>query len=244
MTAPPEAFADTLAATRDQLSRAAQLAIEDVGQDDGRLSFTVHVENRTGHKLPTGHPSRRAWIRAVVRDAGGNVVFASGRTDARGRLVDGEGRVLDAERAGGPVPGHRTRVSRPDQVPIYRAVMADEAGAPTHVLLRAAHWYVDNRLLPRGWNGEYPDARDTAPIGTEADPDFSPGVDHVRYELDVPLEPGMTIEAALLYQPIDMRWAAELLRRDLPEVQAFGRMLADAETVTEALAEARWEADR
>jgi hypothetical protein len=46
----------------------------------------------------------------------------------------------------------------------------------------------------------------------------------------------LTIEAALLYQPLGARWAAELLVWETPEVEAFAELYAQAELSPEVLA--------
>ena len=56
----------------------AALEIRNSNRSTGRLDFQVVVTNKSGHKLPTAYPSRRAWLHVVVRNANGAVVFESG----------------------------------------------------------------------------------------------------------------------------------------------------------------------
>lgn len=242
--APAAAVQATLDATRYQLrNRTAGVAIEDVRSDGRSVTFGVQVVNLAGHKLPTGHPTRRVWLRVVVRDAGGTVLFASGATDARGRIVGEDGRPLPSELAGGPIEPHRDVVRSASEVATYEAVMADAGGAATHVLSRGAAWLVDDRLLPRGWSPEHPVAHRTAPAGVGDDPSFRAGGDRVTFEIAVEAEPA-TIEAALLYQPLGARWAAELLRWETPEVERFRTMYEQADLEPEVLASDRWNGGR
>jgi len=228
-TAPREAFAATLAAAREQLTtRTARVAVGDLKPTADRLRFRVDVVNLTGHKFPTGHPSRRAWLRVRVLDEAGRALFASGDWDATGRLVDGSGHVPATEEDGGPVQPHRTVVAADDEVARFRAVMADSKGAATYRLLRGADWWVDDRLLPRGWDPEHADAGPTRPVGTADDPDFGPGRDGVRYEL--PRLAGAAVLAVeLCYQPVSPRWVAELAAFDTPEVRTFLDLWRDAD---------------
>lgn len=236
VAAPAAAFDATIEATRDQLqNRSARISVVDVERDAERVRFAVDVVNLTGHKLPTGHPTRRVWLRVVVRDAEGTVLFASGSCDEEGHIVDGEGNVLKSERLGGPIEPHRDRVSRSEEVATYQAVMADHDGRPTHTLLRGAGWYVDDRLLPRGWNDEGPHAERTAPVGVDEDANFVGGSDRVHYDLPLETSGPVTVEASLLYQSLSARWAAELFAYDTPEVLRFRRMYVAADRTPEVL---------
>ncbi len=237
--APREAFEATLEATREQL-RERTAAVRVSGERrEGGLDLEVEVRNLAGHKLPTGHPTRRAWLRLVVRDGDGEVVFASGVTDEAGRILGGDGEPLPGELAGGPVPPHRDLVRDADEVPIYEAVMADAEGAPTFTLLRGVRWLRDDRLLPEGWSAEHEEAARTAPVGLGGDADFRGGGDRVRYRLELAAEGPLEVEAALLYQPLGARWAAELLQVETPEMERFGALYRDAERGPEVLAEHR-----
>jgi len=87
------------------------------------------------------------------------------------------------------------------------------------------------------------DAARTAPAGVERDENVGADRDRVRYEvaLESPGPNGpVTIEAALLYQPLGARWAAELLRWNTPEVETFRRFYEQAELAPEVLATDRW----
>lgn len=222
--APREAFDAVLAATREQLERrTARLALEAPARAEGRVSARVRVENLAGHKLPSGIPLRRVWLRARVRDGAGAVLLALGEHDAAGRILGPQGAPLPAELAGGPVHAHRDALRAAGETQVWEAVLRDESGAPTYRLRRAAGFKKDTRLLPRGWAADGPDAAHTAPVGADGDPDFTGGGDAVG--LDLPLPAGITgplrLEVELLFQPLSARWAAELFTVDAPEVERF-----------------------
>jgi hypothetical protein len=216
------AFDAVIAATRDQLAqRTARLTLGSINRAGDDLLVPVTVENLTGHKFPTGHPVRRAWLRVRVTDAQGQVVFASGEHDAAGRLIAGAA-VLPSERVGGPHQPHRPLIDRPEQVQVYQSLMADGAGKLTFLLLRGEGYLKDNRLLPRGWSPLHPAAADTAPQGLGSDGDFVGGSDQVLYRVAAPAARGpYRVEATLLYQALSARFAAELFAYDTPEVEAF-----------------------
>lgn len=236
-TAPDAAFDATIAAARDQLRhRTATLAIADVSRADGVASFAVTVANRAGHKLPTAYPSRRVWLRVVVRDADGTIVFRSGDFDEAGRLVDGTGAVLASERVGGPIEPHHRVIEREDRVQIYESVMAGVDGKATFTLLRAAGFVKDNRLLPRGWEPDGPHAAETAPVGVAGDRDFADGGDTIRYRVRVVGAAPHRVEATLYYTVLSPRHAAELFEVDTPEVAAFRSLYEGADRTPERVA--------
>ena len=243
-TAPPEAFDATIAATREQLmGRTASLTVSEPQTSEGKLRFDITVQNLTGHKLPTGHPSRRMWLEVVVFDAEGAEVFASGRCDDAGRILSAAGDVLPSEKKGGPVEPHRAQVTGLDQVPRYRSVMANSEGRVAHLQSRAAGWLVDDRILPRGWSSEHPDALHTGPVAVQGDPDYAPegaalGQDTVSYRVPVGGNAPYRIKARLLYQSVSPRWADELTAYDTPAIQRFTRMYADMARGPEVLATA------
>ncbi len=241
VTASRSALQATLDATRDQLeNRSAKVAIQKVDRQGDQLAFQVHVENLTGHKLPTAHPTRRAWLRVIVRDADDEILFASGRADSSGRIVGLNGEPIASEAVGGPTEPHRDLVQSSNEVATYEAVMADSDGEPTHTLLRGASWLVDDRLLPKGWSADFPGAERTAAVGVDGDKSFRAGEDIVNYALDVEGAGPLRIEAALLYQPLGARWAAEILKWRTPEIDKFRTMYEQADRSPEVLARSAW----
>ncbi len=197
-------------------------------RDGETLEFTVAAENLSGHKLPTGYPSRRVWLRVTVRDAADAIVFRSGAVDEQGRLIDGDGVVLAAELAGGPALPHAALIASEDAAQVYESVMLDDEGAPTYRLLRASGFAKDNRLLPKGWSANAPEVQRIAPVGLEGDEDFTGGGDTTRYRVQAPAAAGpYSIEAELLYQVISARFAAELFAVESPAnspIRAFQDM--------------------
>jgi len=217
VTAPSAELDAAAAATLRQLaSDTAQIAITRTAIAGGRLAAEVAVRNVTGHKLPTGYPSRRAWVHLTVRDGSGTVVFESGAVDAAGRIAgndnDGDARRFEP---------HHEEIRGADQVQIYEAVIAGRDGTVTTGLLTATQYVKDNRLLPRGFDKAKADS-DIAVHGEALrDGDFTDSGDRVRYNVPVSGAGPYTVEAELRYQPIAFRWADNLRGYDAPEPRRF-----------------------
>jgi hypothetical protein len=237
-------YARGLEQTREQLAtRTARLELVDLVTAEGRLEAAFEVRNLTGHKLPTGYPARRMFLTVEVFDAEGQVLFASGRTDAEGRLVDGRGRVLPSESAGGPASTHLDRIVRDDQVAQWRAEAVDADGAPAFRLLAMARYAVDDRLLPLGWSADAPNAERTAPRGVEGDPDFNAGSDLVKLRVQLPDgRPAARVVARLRYQPYSARWLDELGADPTPELERLQELLAAGGLAVEELDRVEWSA--
>lgn len=241
--APAEAFDAIIAATREQLrERTARVSVERFERVGDELALDVRVDNFTGHKFPTAHPTRRAWLRVVARGPDGEPLFVSGGHDDRGRIVDADGEPLPSERRGGPIEAHHDVIRSSRQAATFESKMAGADGAPTHLLLRGTRYLKDDRLLPRGWRADHAEARRTAPVGVDDDEDFVAGSDTVHYAFAAPT--GLSIddvrvEVTLLYQPLGARWADELLAVDTPEVERFAIWYALADPRPEVVATTR-----
>ncbi|MBA3503619.1 MAG: hypothetical protein H0T65_24870, partial [Deltaproteobacteria bacterium] len=160
-------------ATSRFLTSAATLSVVGVGQE-----LRVTVINESGHKLPTGYPTRRMWLRVRATDREDRVVYESGGVKA-GAIVDSDGTRLDPV---GAIMPHVDRASA-GEVPIWEAVPVDDAGKRTHLLLGTAGFVKDNRILPAGWRSDHAEGARTAAIGVDGDSDFLPGRDSVMYIL-------------------------------------------------------------
>lgn len=229
--APAGAFDETLQRVQEQLASAAVVEVVSVERVEGRLRVDVRVENRTGHRLPTAHPTRRAWLAFEVKDEAGRVLFASGAFDAKGRLIGADGAPLAIERAGGPLAPHEDRIEAATEVALFEARMADAAGQPTWLLTRGATYAKDDRLLPRGWRADGPWPAETKPKGIGEDEDFEAGSDLVHYDvpLDVPVDKPFVLHIRLLHQTIGARWLDELLAVDVPTTDRLRALLARAD---------------
>lgn len=210
-------LAGAASATLEFLQRSARLEIA-----GGREALAVTVVNETGHKLPTGYPSRRMWLHVVAVDDRGAAVFESGRFDERsGALLDGAGRRLDGP---GAILAHRTSIDSADHPIVWEAVPVDARGRRTHLLLGTAAFAKDNRILPAGWRADHPDAGRTRAIGTGGDPDFAPGRDTVTFRLPAAAR---TVRVQLLYQPIPPETIESYEPRDGAAAARFRRIAAE-----------------
>jgi hypothetical protein len=183
----------------------------------GTLAFDVDVQNLAGHKMPTGYPSRRAWLHVTVRDASGALIFESGAVSDSGAIIgnDNDSDPMKFE-------PHYLEIRTPDQVQIYEPILGDASNTPTTGLLQATHYLKDNRLLPRGFDKATADAEVGVYGEARADADFTGGSDRVKYVIDSGRRQApFQIEAELRYQPIGFRWAHNLERYDAPEPRRF-----------------------
>ena len=200
-------LAELFPAKKDILTRSAEraratlrsaLSMTVSGEADAdTLTARVKLVNESGHKLPSGFPSRRLWLHLSVEDGQGATVFESGAFNSdTGELTAGEA---------GPAP-HRDVIADPSRTMVYEAEMGDADGRNTVSLMRAARFVKDNRLLPRGFGAGagLPDgvsADSIAPRGVGDDPNFGPGGDQVAYRVDVQGRSGpFTVAVEALYQ--------------------------------------------
>ena len=191
-------------------------------------TLRIEVENLTGHKFPTGHPWRRAWLHVRVSEAGGKTLFESGAIDANGDITGVRN---------GSVTPHRDEITRPEEVQVYQAVMGDANGRPTWSLLRASSYLKDNRLPPRGFQ---PDERDRGHIavhGVNGDANFNSrasGRDEVTYTIPLPGVNGPVVaEVALLYQAVPPEAVARLLASSEPEAEQFSKLYKTCRNLVE-----------
>lgn len=230
----------------DNLEQAIRAAEEIIGKQSASLSlenFTLQgsalhgevvIANQAGHKLPSGYPSRRAWLHITVRDAAGAVVFESGAVDESGRIA-GNDNDDDPAR----YEPHYLALTSPEQVQIYEAILRDTDGAVTTRLLRAAAYTKDNRLLPLGFDKQAA-ASDTQVFGeAQGDDDFTAGGDRLALALDLGEAQGpFTVQVELLYQSIGARWAQNLMAEESAESATFARYYASLPNLPLAAAKA------
>ena len=218
VVAPAQELEAAARATLHQLQTdTSSVAIPRAQIVDGRLEADVLARNLTGHKLPTGYPSRRVWLHLTVRGAGGLTLFESGAVAADGRIA-GNDNDVDGSR----VEPHYEQIRTADEVQIYESVMGRPDGRPTTGLLQATQFLKDNRLLPRGFDKGSADD-DIAVRGDAArDSDFGGEGDRIRYVVPLPNVTGpVAVDVELRYQPIAYRWAANLRGYDAPEPRRF-----------------------
>ena len=186
------------AAERAQRTLAQALTVRLNGSvERDKLVVAVQLMNRAGHKLPSGFPSRRMWVRLLVEDASGRPVFESGAYDHEtGELM-----------SGGDVQPHRREIRSPREAAVYEFEMASTNGDRTVSLMRASSVLKDNRLLPLGFDDQRAQVSDLAhlsiaPVGVSSDSDFGSGGDTIRYQVALPAETDgpWTVSAEVLYQ--------------------------------------------
>jgi hypothetical protein len=220
VTASTDQFNGSIERVKAQLqNRTATVELTDVSRSEGQLTATVLVTSQTGHKFPTGFPSRRSWLHLTLQDANGAVIFESGGFDQVG-LINGNDN--DADPAA--YEPHYSAITDPGQVQIYEAIIQDSAGNVTTTLLKGAGYLKDNRLLPAGFNKATAPA-DVAVAGQAGeDQDFLGGEDQVQYVIELGgYEGPFTLTAELLYQSIGYRWVENLAHHEGPEIERFLR---------------------
>ena len=149
--------------------------------DGGTLSFDVEVRNLTGHKFPTGYPSRRTWLHVD-----GHATARAASSSNRARSTDAaRSRQRQRRRSRDLRTALRADHAVADQVQIYESILGDRGGAPTTGLLTATQYLKDNRLLPRGFDKATADPQIGVYGAAARDADFAGAGDRVRYRVAV-----------------------------------------------------------
>lgn len=193
-----------------------------------RLTARVIVENKAGHRFPTGVGFRRAFLEFLVvekskdRNKPERILWASGRTNELGVIVGADGKPLATEFfAKDPKTGeqqfqdHHKVITSPDQVRIYETLLKNAKGELTASFVHGCDPVKDNRLLPRGWKnkgpgpaltGHYLKATHPGPETADA-PRYGDGSgsDEVIYRVELPpgVDPAsVEVRATLYYQAL------------------------------------------
>jgi hypothetical protein len=218
LTASTDHFAATIGRTLDQLqSNTAEISIVEANIEGDTASVLIKIENKAGHKFPTGFPSRSAWIHFTLADSTGKVIFESGNPESDGSIAGD-----DADENLQNYEPHYDVISNPDQVQIYQAVMQNSDGEVTYTLLRGAGYVKDNRLLPEGFDKNQV-REDIAVYGVaEDDENFTGGFDLVQYVIDLEGNSGpFQMTAELLYQSISYSFMQDLGEDETEQVERF-----------------------
>ncbi|MBV1859842.1 MAG: hypothetical protein KUG77_15630 [Nannocystaceae bacterium] len=139
--------------------KTATVRVEEVVRSKDDITVSVNVLNQGGHFFPSGVGFRRSFLEVVAVDGNGTALWASGRTNSLGVLVQGLGDTpLDSElplKHPKAFQRHYTKVTAQDQVQIYEEVIADSEGAISTSFLRRIETLKDNRVRPKGFDPEY-----------------------------------------------------------------------------------------
>lgn len=156
----------------------ADLQVADISTDGGHLRATVTLSNKVGHNFPSGVGFRRAFVAFEVLDQNGETLWASGRTNSAGALVDEAGEPIEGEywwqddcsarirpeaRLHQP---HYQRITSQSQAQIYQELVstpperdaapicghdAPPQGQLTTSFMSICAEVKDNRVLPKGY---------------------------------------------------------------------------------------------
>ncbi|HEY0977569.1 MAG TPA: T9SS type A sorting domain-containing protein [Flavobacteriales bacterium] len=223
-------FDSTIARTNRLLQQNSLLLDVDVVSRDADTAFIdVKLTNLTGHKFPTGYPSRRAWIELEVTNSSGTSVFRSGGWDEGYEVI---GHDADWER-------HYDLITDAGQAQIYEMVMGDVNGDKTTVLDRAAVPLKDNRLPPLGFSTGHI-TYDTTLIANVpvSDTNFNhdatnvegSGTDIVHYHIPMGGQVGdIVVRAKVWYQSSPPKWMEEMFDFNSTEIDLFRSMYEAAD---------------
>ncbi len=194
--------------------------VADIIQDS--LVIKAGIENKTGHKIPSGIPFRRMWIHLKIEDLNNNIIFESGKWNVTGEIIG-----LNPE-----YEPHYNIITQEDQIQIYEGVFVDVDQNVTYTLLRAAQYIKDNRIPPKGFLTSHPSYDTTAIIGAALDdPDFNKygslegtGSDIITYKIPALPQQTYNITAQVCFQSIKPAIVDYLRNINEPDINQFVTM--------------------
>ena len=219
LTASSENFDSTIARAKYNLTQKAIDLYITTSYENDSLNVFVKIENKTGHKIPSGIPFRRMWVHLKVTDPLGNVVYESGKYNDLGEIAG-----LDAD-----YELHYDLITNENEIQIYEGVMVDVDLAVTNTLLRASQYIKDNRIPPRGFTTTHPSYDTTAIFGRAAsDPNFNKenttegtGSDIVNYRIPVTNGTTYKVFAEVCFQSIKPKVVEQFASISEPDITQF-----------------------
>ena len=219
LTAEPEHFDSTIASVENLLTKKAVDISSESWTENDSIVIRVKIENKAGHKLPTGIPFRRMWVHLKVETSGNETIFESGKWDDKGYLVDYNS---------GYEPHYQT-ITAEDQVQVYESVFAGLDEVPTFKLMRAEKFLKDNRIPPKGFSSSHNSYDSTQVYGNALnDPDFNKdgstegtGSDFITYKFPEPANKNINATIELCYQSIKPQSIDSLRTVNEPDINSF-----------------------
>lgn len=233
--APEEAWSESINNNRISLSKAADIDVLFTSIQDDTLYVDLRIKNKTGHKLPSGYPSRISWLQLIMTDVvSHDTMYTNGLLNNIGQI---EGRDL-------PFESHHEISRSEEDVQIYEMVMSDLQGNTTTSLNAAYKPVKDNRIVPLGFRRDH-STYDTVAIWGNAisDPEYDNrselGSDEIQYRIPLDGRKGIvTLEISLRYHTFPKRWMADIFSNDsLPQVAKFKTMYQGFELYDEEIDE-------
>ena len=229
-------FDSTISRTLHNLHHSVDITMNITGRDTDTAFVDVKLINRTGHKFPSGYPSRRAFVQVIALSALGDTLFQSGRWDGTYEVY---GHDVGYE-------PHHDVVKQNGDVQIYEMVMSDVNGDPTTTLERASVSLKDNRLVPQGFSTSHPSYDTTLIVGVPtSDLDFNHdalnvegnGGDIVHYHMPLGGYTGLiSVHARVYYQPVPPLWNQEMFSYNSAAIDTFRTMYHNADGTPELVA--------
>jgi hypothetical protein len=215
--APPSRLEEAIAETDAFLSTRTLTLAMDAEIVDNVLLVTLDLQSLSGHKFPSGYPSRRAWIHLTALGENNQVLFESGAIGPDGNI---HGNANDENPLA--FEPHYEEITAEDQVQIYESIMGDFDGNITTELLTAVTYLKDNRLLPDGFDKFRVFDMIAVQGNALGDADFNGGGDVITYRinLDEGLFPKIVI-VEILFQPVSFRWIENFRGINTPMVVDF-----------------------
>ena len=227
------AWEESINNNRKSLQKAADITIEPITIANDTLYTRITIKNKAGHKLPSGYPSRVAWLEVILIDHDElDTIYANGLMDAQGHIL---GRDFPVE------PHHEISKSAED-VQIYELAMSDAKGNLTTRLNAAYKPLKDNRILPTGFQRNHT-TYDTVAIWGNAltdinyDEESARGQDEIEYRIALNGRDGFgDLHISLHYQTLPPRWMDDIFTNDtIPQVALFKSMYQGYKTFDEVL---------
>lgn len=186
-------------------NQTAKVHIKDLSwANDNLLNVNVEIENLTGHFLPSGVGFRRVFVETIAHGKSGEILWASGRTNDLGVILEGGTETPLATEKGGAGQSkyqpHYQVINKQNQAQIYQEIIQDSAGHNTTSFLRRATDKKDNRIRGKGFDKQfYLDSQSPyiqmlgVLLGEAAkDPDYSDktktGSDRMTYQMKLSAE--------------------------------------------------------
>ena len=229
INAQDEHFDNTIANTFKLLTeQSAELVISHQSSTTDSAFFNLDIKNLTGHKFPSGYPSRRAFIEFVALTEQGDTLFHSGQMHEDYSLAHEDNNFE---------PHHKV-ISKEDQVQIYEMVPLDVTANFTTGLERAFNTVKDNRLPPLGFTKDHFAYDTTMILGrANSDLDFNlvdgeegTGSDALQFHIAFDDYEGLIqVYAKMYYQPLPPKWMKEIFEASSMEIEFFKSMFENAD---------------